>query len=114
MGLDSVWKSPKRVWFWKKPDLAAGLYSGHGQGSFRGGRYDDVIKAISPYPLYSYELSNEQVRKIADALAAHSFDAAMRLVSVKQGMELEAAEYADLTRVFAKYAKAGAKLLGSW
>ena len=114
MGLDSIWKSPKRVWFWKKPDLAAGLYSGHGQGSFRGGRYNDTIKAISPYSLYSYELSNEQVKEIADALAAHSFDTTMQLVRRQEGMELEAAEYADLTRVFAKYAKAGTKLLGSW
>ncbi len=114
MGLDSIWKSPKRVWFWKKPDLAAGLCSGHGQGSFRGGRYNDTTLAISPYSLYSYELSNEQVKEIADALVSLSFETAMRLVREKEGVELEEAEYADLTRVFAKYAKAGAKLLGSW
>ena len=110
MGLDSIWKSPKRVWFWKKPDLAAGLCSGHGQGSFRGGRYNDTISAISQYSLYSYE----QVKEIADALVSLSFETAMRLVREKEGVELDEAEYADLTRVFAKYAKAGAKLLGSW
>ena len=114
MGLDSIWKCPKRVWFWKKPRPAAGLFSGHGQGSFRGGRYKDTVSAISPHSLHSYELSNEQVKEIADALALHSFEAAMQLVREKEGMELEKAEYAELTRVFDKYAKAGAKLLGSW
>lgn len=114
MGLDSIWKCPKRVWFWKKPQLAAGMFSGHGYGSFRGGRYNDTISAVSPYSLYSYELSNEQVKEIAGALQACSFENAMRLVREKEGLEVESDEYADLIRVFAKYAKAGAKLLGSW
>lgn len=114
MGLDSIWKCSKRVWFWRKPQLAAGLYSGHGQGSFRGGRYTDTVSALTPYSLYSEELSNAQVREIAAALAAHSHEAAMTKVREKGGVELDADEYADLARVFRKYADAGASLTGSW
>lgn len=38
----------------------------------------------------------------------------MQLVREKGGAELEKDEYEDLRRVFVKYAKAGAVLLGSW
>ena len=114
MGLDSIWKCSKRVWFWREPQLAAGLFSGHGQGSFRGGRYTDTVSALTSYSLYSEELSNDQVREIADALASHSHEVAMAKVREKGGVELEADEYTDLARVFRKYADAGARLVGSW
>jgi hypothetical protein len=69
---------------------------------------------LTPYSLFTEELSNAQVREIADALAAHSHEAAMTKVREKGGVELEVEEYADLARVFLKYADAEASLIGSW
>lgn len=114
MGLDSFWQCERRVWFWKKPKLSGGLLTGHGKHSFRGGRYTDTVSAVSPYTLYTEELSNEQVREIAAALEANNFQDVMLRVRERGGVELEETEYAEFTRVFKKYALAGARLKGWW
>jgi hypothetical protein len=50
MGLDSIWKMPDGVnhpAFEPALDLCGGLFSGFGQGSFRGKVYNEFIEHVS-------------------------------------------------------------------
>lgn len=89
--------------------LCDGLFSGSGQGSFRGKVYNEFIEHVSGISLYQEEMSNADVRKVARSLATYD-SRSKDLVA----FEITLAEIDDLTRMFTEYGDAGATLVGWW
>ena len=85
-------------------------------GSFRGKAYADFIENISGISLYQENMSNDEVREIAEALEAGDMKEMVELLREDWGGGEE--DYfqhiTDLTRMFRAYADAGAILHGWW
>lgn len=106
MGLDSFWKHPvegsPEPEFDPPLSLCGGMFSGHGQGSFRGKVYNGIVEGVTGVSLYQEQIPNSTVREMAAKLAAH-----YSKLSVE-------GEEADLVRMFLAYAESGHDLLGWW
>src|SRR4249919_4012400 len=73
MGLDSFWRAPEgadcvQPHFEMELKLCGGMFSGNGEGSFRGKVYSDLIEGVTGESLYQEVISNDTVRKMAAAL----------------------------------------------
>ena len=118
MGLDSFWKLPedsKPPQFKEPLRLCGGMLSGSGEGSFRGKVYAGLIETITGESLYKEDISNDTVKKMADALDKTSYADAMKSREANEyGYEIGRAEYGHLQEMFRAYADAGATLHGWW
>jgi hypothetical protein len=116
MGLDSFWKMPKgkrQPRFKPGLHLVGGMFSGSGNGSFRGKIYADLIDHVTGVSIYQEEIPNEMVRKMADKLQA--FDMSSESWKEWQAYEdQDIQHWHDLVRMFRVYADAGALLHGWW
>lgn len=109
MGLDSFWKTETKPAFSRPLHLCGGMFSEHGEDSFRGKVYDDFIFAMTEISLYQEEMSNDDVRKIADKLESLEYDPAW-----DERFGLTAETFDDLKLMFRGYADVGATLCGWW
>ncbi len=113
MGLDSFWKAPedheRSIQFDPPLQLCGGMFSAHGQGSFRGKVYDEVVMKITGETLYQERISNQTVREMSKRLDEHVSKAKFGQVADLIDDDLE-----DLARMFHSYAEAGYELLGWW
>lgn len=115
MGLDSFWVHRVNGEMVRAEDvhpprelrLCGGMFSGHGDGSFRGKVYDDFITAATGVSLYQEEITNIVVRSMADMLDAYD-----GLEHERHGLTDQ--EVADLKLMFRTYADAGCALHGWW
>lgn len=108
MGLDNFWDLPANVHLEFNPPLAlcGGLYSRHGQGSFRGKVYRSFFREELDVDLHE-DMTNEEVRAVARLLAdvewRQEFENERYYPSSEDVLE-------DLTRMFDAYGQAGASL----
>ena len=121
MGLDCYWLVERGVWPEGLDDLrlCGGLFSEHGQGSFRGKVYAELIEEISHISLYQEYLPNRDVRVIADALESTEYqerwgEGKYELPWAWYNYRVTRDEYEDLRRMFRAYADVGAALVGWW
>lgn len=116
MGLDSYWEladgSPEPV-FLPPLNLCAGLFSGNGQGSFRGKVYAELIESASGVSIHEEYLDNDSVCQIADGLDTAPWEEFRAAECVTQ-WDIGPNEFRDLRRMFRAYADAGAALRGWW
>lgn len=113
MGLDNYWylpagrKDPTKN---KEFRLYGGMFSGNGQGSFRGGVYEPLIKEATgdEYSLYSDILFNKDLIVILEALNKFKF----RVRKWSQ-YDIDEKQFEDLKKMFELYIKADAILI-SW
>lgn len=112
MGLDSFWVDEQR-----KPAsvdgnyaVCGGMFSGHGNDSFRGKVYSGIIQAASGYSLYTDYLDNDVVKFIASKLEAMTFEEAKTHTTY----ELFEDEFQSLQRMFRAHADANHALTGWW
>lgn len=129
MGLDNYWIHPETSEVMELPfqpplKLVGGVFSEHGNGSFRGKVYNAFIVAVTGQSLYQDLIPNAVVREMATALESVS----ERDVEFFRGESWgpincpnrERASYLsvevlrDLKRMFLAYADAGAALESSW
>lgn len=120
MGLDSFWHPPEDTdvippSFNPELKLCGGMFSAHGQGSFRGKVYNDLIERVTGVSLYQEVIDNDTVRAMADKLAS------LPVASVPGSIYKQATswdtspeEIKDLQRMFKGYADAGYTLKGWW
>lgn len=112
MGLDNIWKKNKEENGVIEGDfkLCGGVFSGHGNDSFRGKVYDRFVEDVTGVSLYgdpeTFEVPNETVKQMADDLEATEWRD-----SYIENYDIEEHEFKDLVRMFRLHADAGHYLL---
>jgi len=112
MGLDNIWKKNKdeNGVIEGEFKICGGVFSGHGNDSFRGKVYERFVEDVTGVSLYgdpeTFETSNETVKQMADDL-----DATEWRDSYIQNYDIEEHEFKDLVRMFRLHADAGHYLL---
>jgi hypothetical protein len=112
MGLDNIWKKSKdeNGFIEGEFKICGGVFSGHGNDSFRGKVYARLVEDITGVSLYgdpeTFETPNETVKQMADDL-----DATEWRDSYIQNYDIEKQEFEDLVRMFRLHADAGHYLL---
>jgi hypothetical protein len=112
MGLDNIWKKNKdeNGVIEGEFKLCGGVFSGHGNDSFRGKVYDRFVEDVTGVSLYgdpeTFEIPNETVKQMADDLEATEWRD-----SYIQNYDIEEQEFKDLVRMFRLHADAGHYLL---
>jgi len=121
MGLDSFWELPsgsKKANFNPPLRLCGGIFSGSGEGSFRGKVYDSIVETVTGESLYQEEINPSTVAKMASALQSTEFESIPLSLRSPEGDGfgdgVTAHEYDDLRRMFSSYAELGASLKGWW
>jgi len=111
MGLDNYWvdKEKKQASVEGNFKVCGGMLSGHGNDSFRGKVYSDLIEAVSGFSLYTGYLDPATIQFIATRLEEYTYKAAKNNCSY----ELSEEEFNDLKRMFRAHADAGHGLT-SW
>lgn len=112
MGLDSFWSKDKEtvhLEFDPPLNLCGGLFSGNGNGSFRGKVYSELIEWATGESLYQERIPNETVKDMARKLNGIEFQEFLNM-----DYYCSEEQWADLQRMFKAYADAGADLLGWW
>lgn len=105
MGLDNLWELPENTFIEFDPELAV-VSAWEGSDNFRGEAYDPFFEDELDVSLYD-DLSNDEVRAIADKLASLQW----RNEYVQEyGHPENKVELLDLTRMFQAYARSGATL----
>jgi hypothetical protein len=109
MGLDNIWMKNKDEQGVIEGEfkICGGVFSGHGNDSFRGKVYNRFVEDITGISLYGYtpdtnEISNEVVRDMADGLEATEWRD-----SYIENYDIEEQEFKDLVRMFRLHADAG-------
>ena len=112
MGLDNIWKKNKEENGVIEGDfkLCGGVFSGHGNDSFRGKVYNQFVEDVTGVSLYgdpeTFEISNETVKQMADDLEAVEWRD-----SYITNYDIEKQEFKDLVKMFRLHADAGHYLL---
>ena len=113
MGLDNYWVRPgsEDIVYLdeaKELKLCGGLFSAHGNGSFRGKVYDNFISDVTGVSLYEDRIENERIKEMADKLERIKWDD-----EFEEKYEITKQEFEDLKKMFRLYADAGCDLI-SW
>lgn len=87
-----------------------GMFSGHGQSSFRGKVYDSIVDGVTGVSLYTDDkIPNETVREMASKLAETPWEIARQY----DQWELSEDDYKGLVEMFQAHAEAG-HVLTAW
>ena len=82
--------------------VCGGMFSGHGNESFRGKVYWCVVNCITEVDLYDPEISNEKLREMVKLLEQATPERVRRADST-----LSFDEFKELVRMFKAHAEAG-------
>ena len=105
MGLDSMWSGSVEGNF----DLCGGMFSGHGNDSFRGKVYIALVEAITGVSLYQEEIPNSTVVEMGRKLGE------VPLSDVRKfDPDIPHKEFCDLVTMFQSHGRAGHVLRGWW
>ena len=118
MGLDNFWEIPEgseQAEFDPPLKLCGGMFSSHGEGSFRGKVYSTLVETVTGESLYQDEITPSAVREMAASLSRMEFASLPEDFRVgSSDLVVSREEYEDLRRMFASYASLGATLKGWW
>ena len=112
MGLDNYWKKNEgeTAEIEEAEGVCAGMFTDHGQTSFRGKLYADLVEQATGVSLYQEEIPSEVIMKMADDLDA--FD--IREYDCEPGFDIDDKEFQSLKKMFRLHADAGHYLIGWW
>lgn len=105
MGLDSMWSGSVEGNF----DVCGGIFSGHGNSSFRGKVYNHLIERVTGVSLYQDEIPNTTIVEMGRKLGQIPFDDVQRI-----DPNIEQKEFFDLVTMFQSHGSAGHSLRGWW
>jgi hypothetical protein len=112
MGLDNIWMKNKDEHGVIEGEfkICGGVFSGHGNDSFRGKVYERFVEDVTGVSLFgdpeTFETPNETVKQMADDLEATEWRD-----SYIENYDIEEHEFKDLVRMFRLHADAGHYLL---
>lgn len=99
MGLDNFWSAAVEGDF----NVCGGMFSGHGNESFRGKVYSDLVERVTGVSLYEDSIDNGTILDMADKLEE----------AAKADPEGPGGEVTRLAQMFRAHADAGHSL-SSW
>jgi hypothetical protein len=104
MGLDNLWKKNDNETASVEGEfqICGGMFSGHGNDSFRGKVYARIIEDITNENLYDDVIPNEKIKEMADALESTEF-----IPEYIVRYDIEHNEFKDLVKMFRLHADAG-------
>ncbi len=109
MGLDNIWynRNGEKTYLEFNPELnlVGGLFSEHGNGSFRGGVYANFFLEVLGVDLYQ-TLDNQTVREVAKRLNEMQYDPSFQ----EKYWAVTEERFEDLRRMFTAYGEAGCHL----
>lgn len=105
MGLDSMWSGSVEGNF----DVCGGIFSGHGNSSFRGKVYNNLIEEVTGVSLYQEEIPNSTILEMGRKLGQIPFDDVKKIAP-----NIEQKEFFDVVLMFQTHGKAGHSLRGWW
>lgn len=105
MGLDSMWSGSVEGQF----NICGGMFSGHGNSSFRGKVYNRLVESITGVSLYQEEIPNETILEMGKKLGEIPLSEVLEIDS-----EITQQEYLHLTQMFQAHGKSGHVLRGWW
>lgn len=112
MGLDNYWvKKDQSEPFEIGRDfgLCGGIMSGHGDGSFRGKVYDQLIEHVTGVSLYTARIPSEKVKEMAQKLEATEYDS-----NWENEFGVGETEWGGLVQMFLAYANVDGELIAWW
>lgn len=111
MGLDSFWRGEdgSEGTVEGQYNVCGGMFSGHGNSSFRGKVYSQVVETLTGVSLYQEEIPSLTIKQMAEKLSAAPYSRAVLADS-----RLDPEEWQDLVRMFQEHAKKDHKLHGWW
>lgn len=111
MGLDNFWVGDDSKHASVEGDfkICGGICSGHGNSSFRGKVYNDIVEKTTGVSLYSDKIDNDKVVEMDDAIRQVSYDLASRV----SNYPIQEEEWSDFQVMWHEHAKAGHHLV-SW
>ena len=112
MGLDNFWKKDQgeTAKIEEAEGVCAGMFTDHGQTSFRGKLYADLVEQATGVSLYQEEIPSEVILKMADDL--DTFD--IQEYDGEPGFDIDDKEFQSLKKMFRLHADAGHYLIGWW
>jgi hypothetical protein len=112
MGLDNFWKKNQgeTANIEEAAGVCGGMFTDHGQTSFRGKLYADLVEQATGVSLYQEEIPSEVILKMADSLDA--FD--IREYDWEPGFDIDDKEFQSFKKMFRLHADAGHYLIGWW
>ena len=110
MGLDSFWmQDNERASVPGEFRICGGMLSGHGNDSFRGKVYNDIIESLTGVSLYQEKIPNETVKQMSDKLDCHVWN---RFIG--EQFDISEDSFNDLLLMFRLHSQAGHDLVGWW
>lgn len=113
MGLDNFFQNtdPSAPAMDFEPRLCGGMFSGHGQASFRGKVYNSFILFVTGESLYQDVIPNDKIKEMAQKLTEFYSQYPNDVIG---DYNLSKEELFDLVRVFNYHAQHGSELVGWW
>ena len=111
MGLDCYWvgENDSKASVPGKFKICGGMFSGHGNDSFRGKVYNDVVESETGVSLYQEEIDSETIKKMAETLGNIKWNSQFGFK-----YNIDSDEFTDLVRMFKAHADEGHKIRGWW
>lgn len=111
MGLDCFWvdENNSKASVEGEFKICGGMLSGHGNDSFRGKVYNDLIESETGISLYQEEIDSDTVEMIAENLGAIKWDSQFGFK-----YDIDSDEFNDLVLMFKSHASEGHKIRGWW
>ena len=110
MGLDSFWmQDNERASVSGDFRVCGGMLSGHGNDSFRGKVYNDIVESLTGVSLYQEKIPNETVKQMSDTLDCHVWNR-----SIGEQFDISEDSFNDLLLIFRLHSQAGHDLVGWW
>ena len=111
MGLDSFWmnESNERVSVEGQFKVCGGMLSDHGNSSFRGKVYDEMIAEVTGVSLYQEEINANTVKEMAEKLKQINWNSQFGFK-----FDIDSDEFNSVVQMFVAHAAEGHKLIGWW
>lgn len=111
MGLDSFWRDENNESGNINGEfrICGGMLSDHGNSSFRGKVYEQLIISVTGVSLYQELIPAETVKQMAESLENKKWDSLFGFTH-----DIDEQEYNDLVKMFVEHAKENHHLVGWW
>lgn len=116
MGLDNYWvnKDGEETPVEGEFQVCGGLLAGHGNSSFRGKVYSELVAAITGTSLYTEHILPAEVKRMSEIINGYSHRQINCRARKEQLREVSESEWTGFQSMWKAHAEAGHGLLALW